>query len=223
MPSPFNILFLMTDQQAYEMLRCNGSSYVQTPCLDRLAESGCRFTHCYTTAPVCTPARAGLFTGMYPASAGAGMNLQPLFPGVQHLGQVFTTAGFTSAYIGKWHLDGMTGGYYGAGVCPDGFLDEGQVLQVGTYSISVIHTPGHSAGGVCLYAPGVLFTGDTLFAGSVGRTDFPGGSHELLVEGVRKKIFPLGDDLRIYPGHGPESTIGRERQTNPFFRLARYA
>ena len=106
---------------------------------------------------------------------------------------------------------------------PDGFLEEGQVLQVGTYSLSIIHTPGHSAGGVCLYAPGAVFTGDTLFAGSVGRTDFPGGSHELLVEGVRQKIFPLGDHLRIYPGHGPESTIGKERLSNPFFRLSRYA
>jgi len=105
----------------------------------------------------------------------------------------------------------------------DGFLEEGQSLQVGNYTLSVIHTPGHSPGGVCLYAPGAVFTGDTLFAGSVGRTDFPGGSHELLVQGVRQKIFPLGDSPRVYPGHGPESTIGRERMTNPFFRLARYA
>ncbi len=109
----------------------------------------------------------------------------------------------------------------GLGARPDGFLEEGQIIQVGNYSISIIHTPGHSPGGVCLYAPGAVFSGDTLFAGSVGRTDFPGGSHELLVEGVRRKIFPLGDDLRVYPGHGPESTIGRERQTNPFFRLTR--
>ena len=109
----------------------------------------------------------------------------------------------------------------GLGARPDGFLEEGQIIQVGNYSISVIHTPGHSPGGVCLYAPGAVFTGDALFAGSVGRTDFPGGSHELLVEGVRRKIFPLTDDLRVYPGHGPESTIGRERQTNPFFRLTR--
>ncbi len=105
----------------------------------------------------------------------------------------------------------------------DGFLEEGQIIHVGNYTISILHTPGHSPGGVCLYAPGVVFTGDSLFAGSVGRTDFPGGSHELLIEGVRRKIFSLGDDLRVYPGHGPESTIGRERQTNPFFRLTRYA
>jgi hydroxyacylglutathione hydrolase len=101
---------------------------------------------------------------------------------------------------------------------PEGSLQEGQKIQVGTYTLSVIHTPGHSPGCVCLLAPGAVFTGDTLFAGSVGRTDFPGGSHETLVQGVRTKIFPLGDDLRIYPGHGPASTIGAERRTNPFFQ-----
>jgi len=101
---------------------------------------------------------------------------------------------------------------------PDGRLNEGEQIKVGTYTLSIIHTPGHSPGGVCFIAPGAVFTGDTLFAGSVGRTDFPGGSHENLVAAVRKKIFPLGDDLRIYPGHGPASTIGRERRTNPFFQ-----
>lgn len=101
---------------------------------------------------------------------------------------------------------------------PDGTLREGEEIHVGTYTLSVVHTPGHSPGGVCFIAPGAVFTGDTLFAGSVGRTDFPGGSHETLVTGVRKKIFPLGDDLRVYPGHGPASTIGQERRTNPFFQ-----
>jgi len=90
-------------------------------------------------------------------------------------------------------------------------------IEIGDYKISVIHTPGHSPGGVCLHAPGAVFTGDTLFAGSIGRTDFPGGDHRLLIEGVRKKIFPLGDDLRVYPGHGPASSIGTERTRNPFF------
>ncbi|MBN2031995.1 MAG: MBL fold metallo-hydrolase [Deltaproteobacteria bacterium] len=101
---------------------------------------------------------------------------------------------------------------------PDGSLREGQSIQVGTYTLSVLHTPGHSPGGVCFLAPGAVFTGDTLFAGSIGRTDFPGGSHEKLLQGVREKIFPLGDDLRVYPGHGPASTIGVERRTNPFFQ-----
>jgi len=104
------------------------------------------------------------------------------------------------------------------GVPPDGSLQEGTKIQVGTYSLSVVHTPGHSPGGVCFIAPGAVFTGDTLFAGSVGRTDFPGGSHESLLAGVREKIFTLDDDLRVYPGHGPSSTIGHERRTNPFFQ-----
>jgi hydroxyacylglutathione hydrolase len=101
---------------------------------------------------------------------------------------------------------------------PDGFLSDGQKLHLGYFNVTVIHTPGHSPGGVCFHAPGVVFTGDTLFAGSVGRTDFPGGDHNLLAQGVVQKIFPLGDELRVYPGHGPNSTIGGERMTNPFFR-----
>ena len=106
---------------------------------------------------------------------------------------------------------------------PDGHLQDGQKINLGTYTLSVIHTPGHSPGGVCFHATGAIFTGDTLFAGSVGRTDFPGGSHHKLVEGVMKKIFPLGDDLRVYPGHGPISTIERERLYNPFFRVGQTA
>ena len=135
---------------------------------------------------------------------------------IDHVGGVPELQRITKAPVLIHRLDAG-----GLRATPDGFLEEGRIIQVGNYSISVIHTPGHSPGGVCLYAPGAVFSGDTLFAGSIGRTDFSGGSHELLVEGVRRKIFPLGDDLRVYPGHGPESTIGRERQTNPFFRLTR--
>ncbi len=102
---------------------------------------------------------------------------------------------------------------------PDGYLDDGQVLIAGEYKIPVIHTPGHSPGGISLFAPGAVFTGDTLFAGSIGRTDFPGGDYEGLIKGVASKIFTLGDDLRVYPGHGPASTIGHERKNNPFFRF----
>jgi len=137
---------------------------------------------------------------------------------IDHVGGVSELKRITRAPVLIHRLDAGA-----LGTRPDVFLEEGQTIEVGNYSISVIHTPGHSPGGVCLYAPGAVFTGDTLFAGSVGRTDFPGGSHELLVQGVKQKIFPLGDSLRVYPGHGPESTIGRERMTNPFFRLARYA
>ena len=106
----------------------------------------------------------------------------------------------------------------GLGFDADNHLSDGQEITLGSYIIKVIHTPGHSPGGVCLSAPGAVFTGDTLFAGSIGRTDFPGGSHEQLIKGVREKIFPLGDNIRVYPGHGPPSTIGRERTVNPFFK-----
>ena len=109
----------------------------------------------------------------------------------------------------------------GLGFAPDGDLREETRIQVGDYPLTVMHTPGHSPGGVCIRAPGAVFTGDTLFAGSVGRTDFPGGDHGALVRGVVEKIFPLGDHLRIYPGHGPVSTIGQERAANPFFQGGR--
>ncbi|MFH1438456.1 MAG: MBL fold metallo-hydrolase [Pseudomonadota bacterium] len=100
---------------------------------------------------------------------------------------------------------------------PDGLLEDGQELAIGKVKVSVIHTPGHSPGGVSFHAPGAVFTGDTLFEGSIGRTDLRGGSHKTLIQSVVKRIFPLGDELRVYPGHGPRSTIGEERRHNPFF------
>ncbi|MCF8063280.1 MAG: MBL fold metallo-hydrolase [Deltaproteobacteria bacterium] len=132
---------------------------------------------------------------------------------MDHTGAAAELKRITAAPIWAHPLDAP-----GAGAGVESRLQDGMELQVGTYRIRVLHTPGHSPGGVCFAAPGAVFTGDTLFAGSVGRTDFPGGSHDLLVRGVREKIFPLGDDLRIYPGHGPVTTIGRERTANPFFR-----
>jgi len=101
---------------------------------------------------------------------------------------------------------------------PDAFLADGQAISFGTYSLTVLHTPGHSPGGVCLSGKGVIFTGDTLFAGSIGRTDLAGGDYPALLEGVRRRIFSLEDDVRVYPGHGPSSTVGHERAHNPFFR-----
>jgi len=130
-----------------------------------------------------------------------------------HTGAVRELKGIIKAPVWIHRLDSS-----GLGFLPDGTLFDSQEIEVGTYKIKVIHTPGHSPGGVCFYAPGAVFTGDTLFAGSIGRTDFPGGDHQKLIEGVRQKLFPLGDDLRVYPGHGPASTIGQERMKNPFFR-----
>jgi hydroxyacylglutathione hydrolase len=106
----------------------------------------------------------------------------------------------------------------GLPMAPDRELSEGKKIPVGTFELEVIHTPGHSPGGVCFHAPGVVFSGDTLFAGSIGRTDFRGGDHKKLIQGVVRKIFPLGDGVRVYPGHGPRTTIGNERRHNPFFQ-----
>ncbi|RLA79595.1 MAG: MBL fold metallo-hydrolase [Deltaproteobacteria bacterium] len=100
---------------------------------------------------------------------------------------------------------------------PDRFIEEGDVIVIGDVTLEVLHTPGHTPGGVSLFTDRVVFVGDTLFAGSIGRTDFPGGDYRQLLDSVRTKIFPLGDDVIVYPGHGPETTVGHERRYNPFF------
>ncbi len=98
----------------------------------------------------------------------------------------------------------------------DGFVADGDVVSIGDIKLRVAHTPGHSKGGVCYLTEGKAFVGDTLFAGSVGRTDFPGCSSEELVNSIRKKLLPLGEDVVVYPGHGPSTTIGEEMRSNPF-------
>jgi len=102
---------------------------------------------------------------------------------------------------------------------PDEFLQDGMEITFGTYAIKVLHTPGHTPGGCCLHieSENLIITGDTLFADSIGRTDFPGGSHEQLLESIRSKLFTLPDSVIAYPGHGPETTIGHEKKSNPYF------
>ncbi len=102
----------------------------------------------------------------------------------------------------------------------DHLLDDEQMLTAGTISLRVLKTPGHSPGGVCYLdeTQGFLFCGDTLFYGSVGRTDFPGCSHESLIASINDKILKLPDSVVCYPGHGPETTVGAERTNNPFLR-----
>ena len=99
---------------------------------------------------------------------------------------------------------------------PDRWLLEGDRLTVGTLGFTVRHTPGHSPGGICLIGEGVAFVGDTLFAGSIGRTDLPGADAETLLESIVRVLLPLPDETVCYPGHGPETTIGEERRANPF-------
>jgi glyoxylase-like metal-dependent hydrolase (beta-lactamase superfamily II) len=124
----------------------------------------------------------------------------------------------------QFWIDGLPeqGRMFGFGHCdkfePDRWLDEGDRVQVGEMEFDVRHCPGHTPGHVVFYSPveRMAFVGDVLFAGSIGRTDFPGGDYDTLIDAIRGKLFPLGDDVRFVPGHGPMSTFGEERRSNPF-------
>jgi len=99
---------------------------------------------------------------------------------------------------------------------PDGPLTPGETIRVGDLAVQVVHAPGHSPGSVLLVGPGFLFGGDVLFAGSIGRSDLPGGDAETLLASIEREILTLPDATIVYPGHGPETTVGRERRANPF-------
>jgi hydroxyacylglutathione hydrolase len=119
---------------------------------------------------------------------------------------------------------GLTGG---RNVTPDRYLEDGDVLEFEGVSFGVAHTPGHTPGHVVIYnrAAKIAFVGDVLFAGSIGRTDFPRGDHAQLIASITGKLWPLGEDVTFIPGHGPTSTFAAERRTNPFVadRLTGYA
>lgn len=99
------------------------------------------------------------------------------------------------------------------------FIEEGEIMKLNELSFEVLHTPGHSPGSISLYnkTDALLISGDVLFQGSIGRTDLPGGDMETLLQGIRKKLFTLPDDTKVYSGHGPETSIGVEKKMNPFF------
>ena len=99
---------------------------------------------------------------------------------------------------------------------PDHELAAGDVLELGSLRFTVRHVPGHSPGGVAFVGHGVAFVGDALFAGSIGRTDLPGGNTQQLLDSIRQELFTLPEDTVVYPGHGPETTVGHEKRTNPF-------
>lgn len=105
---------------------------------------------------------------------------------------------------------------YGSTPNPDGYLKEGDTFKFADKTIRVIETPGHTPGGVCFLVDKSLFTGDTLINGTIGRTDFVGGSFETLVSSVRRKLATLPEDIKVYPGHGPSTTIGLEKRQNPY-------
>lgn len=95
-------------------------------------------------------------------------------------------------------------------------LKDGEIISVGDLKFSVIHTPGHTPGGICLKIGSMLFSGDTLFRNGIGRTDLPGGSFEQIINSIKKRIFTLNDDIIVFPGHGPATTIKEEKEGNDF-------
>lgn len=101
----------------------------------------------------------------------------------------------------------------------DQTIEEGDTVSFGKITLKVIHTPGHTPGGISLYTDKIVFVGDTLFAGSIGRTDFPGGDFNTLISSIRTKLFKMDDDVKVLTGHGPETSIGSEKRFNPFVAL----
>ena len=100
----------------------------------------------------------------------------------------------------------------------DQLLTDGDTVEFGQVKLEVVHTPGHTRGGICLLTQGAAFTGDTLFNGSIGRTDFPGGDFDAIISSIKTKLMPLPDDTAVYPGHMGHSTIAYEKKNNPFLR-----
>lgn len=115
---------------------------------------------------------------------------------------------------------GLHASVYGLSVeespMPDRLMAEGDILQIGNLAVKVLHVPGHSPGSVCLHVENSLIVGDVLFAESIGRTDLPGGDHQLLINGIREKLLVMADDTVVHPGHGPDTSIGHEKRSNPF-------
>ncbi|MGF1720598.1 MBL fold metallo-hydrolase [Vibrio kyushuensis] len=128
-----------------------------------------------------------------------------------HIGDKFWLDGLPnqSQMFGFAHTDSFE---------PNKWLEEGDTVSFGNQSLNVVHTPGHTPGHVILFneAAKLAFVGDVLFAGGIGRTDFPQGNHATLISSIKEKLWPLGNDVTFIPGHGPSSTFGKERVSNPF-------
>jgi hydroxyacylglutathione hydrolase len=123
-----------------------------------------------------------------------------------------------SRFIQERPLRTVFGTSYPSLSAPDRLFQGGDSIDVGDLHFLVLHTPGHTPGGICLLGSGIMFTGDTLFNYGIGRTDFPGGSYNQLLNSIHTKLMILPDSTVVYPGHGPETTIGAERRGNLFLR-----
>lgn len=137
---------------------------------------------------------------------------------IDHVGAVDYVRKKTDAPFAMHEAEQRRGGPYDRVPAPDRFLRDGDIIEIGEVAFTVAHIPGHSPGGIALIGPGIVFSGDTLFQFSIGRTDFPGGSYPDLMNGIFEKLMVLPDQTVVYSGHGPETTIGMERKVNPFIR-----
>lgn len=118
------------------------------------------------------------------------------------------------------NLSPLVSGPFALSKGPNNIVGEGDCIKAGSMEFSVMHIPGHSRGSIGLYSDGHLFSGDVLFQGSIGRTDLPGGDMDILADSIRTKIYSLPQETKVYPGHGPVTTVGREMKSNPFVRSA---
>ncbi|MBT82018.1 MAG: MBL fold metallo-hydrolase [Alteromonadaceae bacterium] len=170
---------------------------------------------------------------LYDAVTQNGVTIEKVILTHGHLDHVGATTEVASHYnvpvIGphtgdKFWLDGlpmqsqMFGFPPATPFAPDQWLNDNDTITVGNLTLEVLHCPGHTPGHVALVerTTNTVIVGDILFAGSIGRTDFPQGNHQQLIDSIRSKLFTLPDEMKVYPGHGPTSTIGHERKTNPF-------
>ncbi len=195
-------------------------------------EQNCTLVWCTATMRAAVVDPGGDLPRVKDAIAGAGVTVEAILlthGHIDHAGAAAPLARELEVPVVGPHRDDAfwlgqlveVGRMYGMpaeNVRPDRWLDEGDTVEVGTLRFDVLHCPGHSAGSVVFSYPPqkVALVGDVLFKGSIGRTDLPGGDAEVLIRSVREKLWPLGDDTRFIPGHGPSGVLGEERRTNPF-------
>lgn len=137
---------------------------------------------------------------------------------IDHVGGVNRIKEKTGAPFAMHEAEGIKGGVFGKSPDVEKPLRDGDIIEIGDLRFDVKHTPGHSPGGIVIIGHDVVFSGDTLFQFSIGRTDFPGGSYSQLMTGIFEHLMVLPDDTVVYSGHGPQTAIGMERKVNPFVR-----
>lgn len=135
---------------------------------------------------------------------------------IDHVSAVNRVKEATGVPFAMHEAEIIKGGVFEKSPQVDRPLKHGDIIEIGDVRFEVRHTPGHSPGGIILVGEGIVFSGDTLFQFSIGRTDFPGGSHSQLMTGIFEQLLVLPDETPVYPGHGPDTTIGMERKVNPF-------